>query len=186
MWPWIKHYLKDLCILQGETQDCEVSLVVPCPKTCKNLWRSSVDHHSFFCSNRTVRSPKHNNSTVQSYKKLITQHLGLGHSKTERWVLPVRTYLRAYFCHEHWNDYFAFLFAVVQCASVLWGGWCGTQSCGGRFHPSTSKPRACPLDRPQTPPTGTMCRINHDVVFSAAVKHPSSPSFLFLKLCIIR
>uniref|UniRef100_A0A3B4XMX9 protein-tyrosine-phosphatase n=1 Tax=Seriola lalandi dorsalis TaxID=1841481 RepID=A0A3B4XMX9_SERLL len=47
----------------GETQDCEVSLILPCPKTCKNLWRSCVDHHSFFCSNRTGRSPKHNNST---------------------------------------------------------------------------------------------------------------------------
>uniref|UniRef100_A0A671UJE1 protein-tyrosine-phosphatase n=1 Tax=Sparus aurata TaxID=8175 RepID=A0A671UJE1_SPAAU len=65
------------------TQDCEVSLLLPCPKTCKNLWRSCVDHHSFFSSNRTARSPKYNNSTVQSYKKLITQHLGLGNSKTE-------------------------------------------------------------------------------------------------------
>uniref|UniRef100_A0A7N6C2S1 protein-tyrosine-phosphatase n=1 Tax=Anabas testudineus TaxID=64144 RepID=A0A7N6C2S1_ANATE len=65
------------------TQDCEVSLNLPCPKTCKNLWRSCVDHHSFFSSNRTARSPKHNNSTVQSYTKLITQHLGLGNSKTE-------------------------------------------------------------------------------------------------------
>ncbi|XP_032375365.1 tyrosine-protein phosphatase non-receptor type 3 isoform X2 [Etheostoma spectabile] len=78
-----KHFLIHLKRKHGETQDCEVSLVLPCPKTCKNLWRSCVDHHSFFCSNRTARSPKHNNSTVQSYKKLITQHLGLGNSKTE-------------------------------------------------------------------------------------------------------
>uniref|UniRef100_A0A3B3U3N9 protein-tyrosine-phosphatase n=1 Tax=Poecilia latipinna TaxID=48699 RepID=A0A3B3U3N9_9TELE len=41
----------------GETQDCEVSLNLPCPKTCKNLWRSCVDHHSFFSSSRTARSP---------------------------------------------------------------------------------------------------------------------------------
>uniref|UniRef100_A0A3B3VC98 protein-tyrosine-phosphatase n=1 Tax=Poecilia latipinna TaxID=48699 RepID=A0A3B3VC98_9TELE len=27
-----------------------VSLNLPCPKTCKNLWRSCVDHHSFFSS----------------------------------------------------------------------------------------------------------------------------------------
>uniref|UniRef100_A0A8C9X2N4 protein-tyrosine-phosphatase n=1 Tax=Sander lucioperca TaxID=283035 RepID=A0A8C9X2N4_SANLU len=60
-----------------------ISNFLPCPKTCKNLWRSCVDHHSFFSSNRIARSPKHNNSTVQSYKKLITQHLGLGNSKTE-------------------------------------------------------------------------------------------------------
>ncbi|XP_037309067.2 tyrosine-protein phosphatase non-receptor type 3 isoform X1 [Pungitius pungitius] len=78
-----KRFLIHLKRKHGETQDCEVSLVLPCPKTCKNLWRSSVDHHSFFCSNRTAKSPKHNNTTVQSYKKLITQHLGLGISKLE-------------------------------------------------------------------------------------------------------
>ncbi|KAM8734043.1 tyrosine-protein phosphatase non-receptor type 3 isoform 1-T2 [Acanthopagrus schlegelii] len=78
-----KRFLIHLKRKHGETQDCEVSLLLPCPKTCKNLWRSCVDHHSFFSSNRTVRSPKYNNSTVQSYKKLITQHLGLGNSKTE-------------------------------------------------------------------------------------------------------
>ncbi|XP_030248859.1 tyrosine-protein phosphatase non-receptor type 3 isoform X2 [Sparus aurata] len=78
-----KRFLIHLKRKHGETQDCEVSLLLPCPKTCKNLWRSCVDHHSFFSSNRTARSPKYNNSTVQSYKKLITQHLGLGNSKTE-------------------------------------------------------------------------------------------------------
>ncbi|XP_043973136.1 tyrosine-protein phosphatase non-receptor type 3 isoform X2 [Gambusia affinis] len=67
----------------GETQDCEVSLNLPCPKTCKNLWRSCVDHHSFFSSSRTAKSPKYNNSTVKGYKQLITQHLGLTNSKTE-------------------------------------------------------------------------------------------------------
>lgn len=75
-----------LLLLQGETQDCEMSMILPCPKTCKNLWRSCVDHHSFFCSNRSARSPKHNNSTIHSYTKLITQHLGLGHTKNERWA----------------------------------------------------------------------------------------------------
>ncbi|KAL7394310.1 hypothetical protein ABVT39_023948 [Epinephelus coioides] len=78
-----KRFLIHLKRKHGETQDCEVSLILPCPKTCKNLWRSCVDHHSFFSSNRTARSPKHNNSTVQSYKKLITQHLGLSNSKPE-------------------------------------------------------------------------------------------------------
>ncbi|XP_071325241.1 tyrosine-protein phosphatase non-receptor type 3 isoform X2 [Trachinotus anak] len=78
-----KRFLIHLKRKHGETQDCEVSLILPCPKTCKNLWRSCVDHHSFFSSNRTGRSPKHNNSAVQSYTKLITQHLGLGNSKTE-------------------------------------------------------------------------------------------------------
>ncbi|KAM9723839.1 tyrosine-protein phosphatase non-receptor type 3 isoform 4-T7 [Menidia menidia] len=72
----------------GETQNCEMSLVLPCPKTCKNLWRSCVDHHSFF-SNRSARNPKYNNSTVQSYKSLITQHLGLGNSKTDTSSGPV-------------------------------------------------------------------------------------------------
>ncbi|KAM6994609.1 tyrosine-protein phosphatase non-receptor type 3 [Tautogolabrus adspersus] len=78
-----KRFVIHLKRKHGETQDCEVSLILPCPKTCKNLWRSCVDHHSFFCSNRTARSPKNNNSTVQSYRRLITQHLGLSNSKTE-------------------------------------------------------------------------------------------------------
>ncbi|CAJ1062205.1 tyrosine-protein phosphatase non-receptor type 3 [Xyrichtys novacula] len=78
-----KRFVIHLKRKHGETQDCEVSMLLPCPKTCKNLWRSSVDHHSFFCSNRAVRSPKHNNSAVQTYRKLITQHLGLGNSKNE-------------------------------------------------------------------------------------------------------
>ncbi|XP_038567445.1 tyrosine-protein phosphatase non-receptor type 3 [Micropterus salmoides] len=78
-----KRFLIHLKRKHGETQDCEVPLVLPCPKTCKNLWRSCVDHHSFFSSSRTARTPKHNNSTVQSYRMLITQHLGLGNSKTE-------------------------------------------------------------------------------------------------------
>ncbi|KAG8010076.1 Tyrosine-protein phosphatase non-receptor type 3 [Nibea albiflora] len=78
-----KRFLIHLKRKHGETQDCEVSLVLPCQKTCKNLWRSCVDHHFFFSSSRTARSPNHNKSTVQSYKKLITQHLGIGNSKTE-------------------------------------------------------------------------------------------------------
>ncbi|XP_076009789.1 tyrosine-protein phosphatase non-receptor type 3 isoform X2 [Genypterus blacodes] len=79
-----KRFLIHLKRKHGETQDCVISLVMPCSKTCKNLWRSCVDHHSFFSSNRTARShTQHNNSTVQSYSKLITQHLGLGNSKTE-------------------------------------------------------------------------------------------------------
>uniref|UniRef100_A0A3Q3EC17 protein-tyrosine-phosphatase n=1 Tax=Labrus bergylta TaxID=56723 RepID=A0A3Q3EC17_9LABR len=79
-----KRFVIHLKRKHGETQDCEVSLILPCPKTCKNLWRSCVDHHSSFCSNRTALSPKNNNnSTVQSYRKLITQHLGLSNSKTE-------------------------------------------------------------------------------------------------------
>ncbi|KAG7282177.1 hypothetical protein CRUP_034924, partial [Coryphaenoides rupestris] len=84
-----KRFLVHLKRKHGETQDCEVSLVLGCPKSCKNLWRSSVDHHSFFSSSRSARSPKHSNysgsSTVQAYSRLITQHLGLlGNSKTER------------------------------------------------------------------------------------------------------
>ncbi|KAM9309884.1 tyrosine-protein phosphatase non-receptor type 3 isoform 2-T4 [Pholidichthys leucotaenia] len=78
-----KRFLIHLKRKHGETQDCEVALLLPCPKTCKNLWRSCVDHHSFFCSNRTFWSPKQNNTTLQSYKKLITQHLGLSNTKNE-------------------------------------------------------------------------------------------------------
>uniref|UniRef100_A0A3Q0S1N9 protein-tyrosine-phosphatase n=1 Tax=Amphilophus citrinellus TaxID=61819 RepID=A0A3Q0S1N9_AMPCI len=45
-----------------------VSLLLPCPKTCKNLWRSCVDHHCFFSSNRTPRSFRLKNTTIQSYR----------------------------------------------------------------------------------------------------------------------
>ncbi|XP_061811128.1 tyrosine-protein phosphatase non-receptor type 3 isoform X1 [Nerophis lumbriciformis] len=78
-----KRFLMDLKQKHGETQDCMVSLVLPCPKTCKNLWHSCVDHHSFFSYNRTAKSPKNNNSTVHSYRKLINHHLGLTYSKNE-------------------------------------------------------------------------------------------------------
>ncbi|XP_055020251.1 tyrosine-protein phosphatase non-receptor type 3 isoform X2 [Boleophthalmus pectinirostris] len=77
-----KRFLIHLKRKHGETQDCVVSLDLPCPKSCKNLWRSCVDHHTFFSSNRTVKSPKHSN-TIQTYKKLITEHLGLGNNKTD-------------------------------------------------------------------------------------------------------
>uniref|UniRef100_A0A8C5FAQ1 protein-tyrosine-phosphatase n=1 Tax=Gadus morhua TaxID=8049 RepID=A0A8C5FAQ1_GADMO len=53
---------------------------------CKNLWRSSVDHHSFFSSSRSSRSPKHNYSSRQAYSKLITQHLGRGGPVCQRVV----------------------------------------------------------------------------------------------------
>ncbi|XP_028327604.1 tyrosine-protein phosphatase non-receptor type 3 isoform X1 [Gouania willdenowi] len=78
-----KRFVIHLKRKHGETQDCEMSLLLSCPKTCKNLWRSCVDHHSFFCSNRSGRSLRPNNSTVQSYKQLITQHLGLSNNKSE-------------------------------------------------------------------------------------------------------
>ncbi|XP_030606564.1 tyrosine-protein phosphatase non-receptor type 3 isoform X2 [Archocentrus centrarchus] len=78
-----KHFDIHLKHKHGETQDCEVSLLLPCPKTCKNLWRSCVDHHCFFSSNRTPRSFRLKNTTIQSYRKLITQHLGLGNTKPE-------------------------------------------------------------------------------------------------------
>uniref|UniRef100_A0A8D3EEL2 protein-tyrosine-phosphatase n=1 Tax=Scophthalmus maximus TaxID=52904 RepID=A0A8D3EEL2_SCOMX len=50
-----KRFLIHLKRKHGETQDCEVPLILPCPKTCKNLWRSCVDHHSFFCSSLCQR-----------------------------------------------------------------------------------------------------------------------------------
>uniref|UniRef100_A0A6Q2ZQ90 protein-tyrosine-phosphatase n=1 Tax=Esox lucius TaxID=8010 RepID=A0A6Q2ZQ90_ESOLU len=61
--PWVniikisfkrKRFLIQLRRKHGETQDCVVSLVLPCPRTCKNLWRSCVDHHSFFHSKYTT------------------------------------------------------------------------------------------------------------------------------------
>uniref|UniRef100_A0A674DHJ0 protein-tyrosine-phosphatase n=1 Tax=Salmo trutta TaxID=8032 RepID=A0A674DHJ0_SALTR len=58
--PWVniikisfkrKRFLMQLKRKHGETQDCVLSLVLPCPRACKNLWRSCVDHHCFFHTN---------------------------------------------------------------------------------------------------------------------------------------
>lgn len=65
-------------------------------------------------------------------------------------------------CDKCWTQLYAFLsiFAVFQGTNVWWEGWSGTQCCRGQFHQSISKPRVCPHDRPQPPPTGTTCRMN--------------------------
>ncbi|KAM6967480.1 tyrosine-protein phosphatase non-receptor type 3 [Aplochiton taeniatus] len=92
--PWVniikisfkrKRFFVHLKRKHGETQDCVVCLALPCPRTCKTVWKSCVDHHSFFSSNRSgsARSPKQNNGAAQSYGKLFTQHLGLGNSKAD-------------------------------------------------------------------------------------------------------
>lgn len=90
--PWVniikisfkkKRFFIDLRRKHGETQDCEISLTLPCPRTCKTLWKSCVDHHSFFHPNRSNCSPKHTNLATQQTSKLFTHHLGLGHSKTD-------------------------------------------------------------------------------------------------------
>uniref|UniRef100_A0A8C7H6K6 protein-tyrosine-phosphatase n=1 Tax=Oncorhynchus kisutch TaxID=8019 RepID=A0A8C7H6K6_ONCKI len=71
--PWVniikisfkrKRFLMQLRRKHGETQDCVVSLVLPCPRACKNLWRSCVDHHCFFHTNLATRSPHHTNLKV--------------------------------------------------------------------------------------------------------------------------
>ncbi|XP_062322056.1 tyrosine-protein phosphatase non-receptor type 3 isoform X2 [Osmerus eperlanus] len=86
--PWVniikisykkKRFLIHLRRKHGETQDCVVSLALPCPRSCKTLWRSCVDHHSFFHPSRDICSP----TLSQAYSKLLTHHLGLGHSKTD-------------------------------------------------------------------------------------------------------
>uniref|UniRef100_A0A8C7DED3 protein-tyrosine-phosphatase n=1 Tax=Oncorhynchus kisutch TaxID=8019 RepID=A0A8C7DED3_ONCKI len=71
--PWVniikisfkrKRFLMQLRRKHGETQDCVMSLVLPCPRACKNLWRSCVDHHCFFYTNLATRSPHHTNLKV--------------------------------------------------------------------------------------------------------------------------
>uniref|UniRef100_A0A8C7S4X0 protein-tyrosine-phosphatase n=1 Tax=Oncorhynchus mykiss TaxID=8022 RepID=A0A8C7S4X0_ONCMY len=70
--PWVniikisfkrKRFLMQL--RRKHTQDCVVSLVLPCPRACKNLWRSCVDHHCFFHTNLATRSPHHTNLATQ-------------------------------------------------------------------------------------------------------------------------
>uniref|UniRef100_A0A673AVU5 protein-tyrosine-phosphatase n=1 Tax=Sphaeramia orbicularis TaxID=375764 RepID=A0A673AVU5_9TELE len=82
-----KRFLIHLKRKHGETQDCVMSLVLTCPKSCKNLWRSCVDHHSFFSSNRTARSPKHNNRMV--WNPVLQRSLSSEHLETKS--LPSRS-----------------------------------------------------------------------------------------------
>ncbi|XP_042175287.1 tyrosine-protein phosphatase non-receptor type 3-like isoform X7 [Oncorhynchus tshawytscha] len=90
--PWVniikisfkrKRFLMQLRRKHGETQDCVVSLVLPCPRACKNLWRSCVDHHCFFHTNLATRSPHHTNLATQIHNKLLSQHWALGNTKTD-------------------------------------------------------------------------------------------------------
>uniref|UniRef100_A0A8C7SAG7 protein-tyrosine-phosphatase n=1 Tax=Oncorhynchus mykiss TaxID=8022 RepID=A0A8C7SAG7_ONCMY len=64
--PWVniikisfkrKRFLMHL--RRKHTQDCVVSLVLPCPRACKNLWRSCVDHHCFFYTNLATPHTHH-------------------------------------------------------------------------------------------------------------------------------
>uniref|UniRef100_A0A674DIB0 protein-tyrosine-phosphatase n=1 Tax=Salmo trutta TaxID=8032 RepID=A0A674DIB0_SALTR len=63
--------------------DCVLSLVLPCPRACKNLWRSCVDHHCFFHTNLATRSQHHTNLATQIHNKLLSQHWALGNTKTD-------------------------------------------------------------------------------------------------------
>ncbi|KAJ8004931.1 hypothetical protein DPEC_G00141410 [Dallia pectoralis] len=89
--PWVniikisykrKRFLIQLRRKHGETQDCVVSLVLPCPRTCKNLWRSCVDHHSFFQA-KSTHSPHYTNLVTQIHNKLLSQHWTSGNTKTD-------------------------------------------------------------------------------------------------------
>uniref|UniRef100_A0A8C7SBS0 protein-tyrosine-phosphatase n=1 Tax=Oncorhynchus mykiss TaxID=8022 RepID=A0A8C7SBS0_ONCMY len=62
----------------------KIALVLPCPRACKNLWRSCVDHHCFFYTNLATRSPHHTNLATQIHNKLLPQHWALGSTKTDR------------------------------------------------------------------------------------------------------
>uniref|UniRef100_A0A674DH01 protein-tyrosine-phosphatase n=1 Tax=Salmo trutta TaxID=8032 RepID=A0A674DH01_SALTR len=90
--PWVniikisfkrKRFLMQLKRKHGETQDCVLSLVLPCPRACKNLWRSCVDHHCFFHTNLATRSQHHTNLATQIHNKLLSQHWALGNTKTD-------------------------------------------------------------------------------------------------------
>lgn len=115
-------------MLQGETQDCVMSLDLPCPKSCKNLWRSCVDHHTFFSSSRMTKSPKQSN-TLQTYKKLITEHLGLGNHKTERYIW-VSTFPHFVFLYTMYKSFIVNYCKLLYCkCNLQWS--CLSASDGG-------------------------------------------------------
>uniref|UniRef100_A0A674EHU7 Protein tyrosine phosphatase non-receptor type 3 n=1 Tax=Salmo trutta TaxID=8032 RepID=A0A674EHU7_SALTR len=91
--------------------DC---LVLPCPRACKNLWRSCVDHHCFFHTNLATRSPHHTNLATQIHNKLLSQHWALGNTKTDR---QARTHT-----HTHYLSVFLLLICTHTHPRLLCSG----------------------------------------------------------------
>uniref|UniRef100_A0A672SFA1 protein-tyrosine-phosphatase n=1 Tax=Sinocyclocheilus grahami TaxID=75366 RepID=A0A672SFA1_SINGR len=61
------------CVVQGELGHHVVSLSMPSSRACKNLWKSCVDHHTFY-----DRKPSHSASKLSSvplYRKLIGEKM---------------------------------------------------------------------------------------------------------------
>uniref|UniRef100_A0A8C7VZU7 protein-tyrosine-phosphatase n=1 Tax=Oncorhynchus mykiss TaxID=8022 RepID=A0A8C7VZU7_ONCMY len=90
--------------------DC---LVLPCPRACKNLWRSCVDHHCFFYTNLATRSPHHTNLATQIHNKLLPQHWALGSTKTDR---------QAHTHHTHYLSVFLLLICTHTHSCLLCSG----------------------------------------------------------------
>uniref|UniRef100_A0A8C8M0H5 protein-tyrosine-phosphatase n=1 Tax=Oncorhynchus tshawytscha TaxID=74940 RepID=A0A8C8M0H5_ONCTS len=91
--PWVniikisfkrKRFLMQLRRKHVSPDWLKIVLVLPCPRACKNLWRSCVDHHCFFHTNLATRSPHHTNLATQIHNKLLSQHWALGNTKTDR------------------------------------------------------------------------------------------------------
>uniref|UniRef100_A0A8C7MHA5 protein-tyrosine-phosphatase n=1 Tax=Oncorhynchus kisutch TaxID=8019 RepID=A0A8C7MHA5_ONCKI len=94
--PWVniikisfkrKRFLMQLRRKHVSPDWLKIVLVLPCPRACKNLWRSCVDHHCFFHTNLATRSPHHTNLATQIHNKLLSQHWALGNTKTDRQAL---------------------------------------------------------------------------------------------------
>uniref|UniRef100_A0A8C7H7I3 protein-tyrosine-phosphatase n=1 Tax=Oncorhynchus kisutch TaxID=8019 RepID=A0A8C7H7I3_ONCKI len=90
--PWVniikisfkrKRFLMQLRRKHVSPDWLKIVLVLPCPRACKNLWRSCVDHHCFFHTNLATRSPHHTNLATQIHNKLLSQHWALGNTKTD-------------------------------------------------------------------------------------------------------
>uniref|UniRef100_A0A8C7F407 protein-tyrosine-phosphatase n=1 Tax=Oncorhynchus kisutch TaxID=8019 RepID=A0A8C7F407_ONCKI len=90
--PWVniikisfkrKRFLMQLRRKHVSPDWLKIALVLPCPRACKNLWRSCVDHHCFFYTNLATRSPHHTNLATQIHNKLLPQHWALGSTKTD-------------------------------------------------------------------------------------------------------
>ncbi|KAK1806650.1 hypothetical protein P4O66_005157 [Electrophorus voltai] len=74
--PWIniikisfkrKRFFIHLRRKHGEGGQQVVALCMPCSRSCKNLWRSCVDHHTFHNRRNSVSKPR----SVPLYRKLV-------------------------------------------------------------------------------------------------------------------
>ncbi|XP_030639282.1 tyrosine-protein phosphatase non-receptor type 3 [Chanos chanos] len=82
--PWVniikisfkrKKFFIHLRRKHGEVGEHVVSLSMPCSRSCKNLWRSCVDHHTFYNSRKNTHKSSKVSRSIPLYRKLVGENL---------------------------------------------------------------------------------------------------------------